>query len=363
MNPGDSPTPSGAPVHSQGESAVNFPRSLFRVLSVPWFKLRGVTKELPQGCRKLLESQEGIVASWQLSAAGVSESAIRNLVRYRRWQRVSRGVYAAFTGPLGRRALLWAAVLRAGPDAILSHETAAEVYGLADDPGRLVHVTVPARRRVQAMPGIIVHRSRRFEQIQFPGTTPPCTDIGETVLDLVDRSSSFDNAFAWLSRACQRNLTSPGMLRLRMDMRKRLRWRREVAQALGDVHGGVHSVLEFRYVRDVERAHGLPRAKRQAPVRHQGRQRYLDELYDEYRLCVELDGRAAHPAEERWRDIERDNRNAATGLQTLRFGWQDVSRPCETALVISRVLQMRGWVGDLRPCGPRCAALADRCGD
>ena len=70
------------------------------------------------------------------------------------------------------------------------------------------------------------------------------------------------------------------------------------------------------YVRDVERAHGLPLARRQARRRHGSGNRYLDNLYEEYGLCVELDGAAAHPAEGRWRDTHRDNTNLVQGTET-----------------------------------------------
>jgi hypothetical protein len=33
---------------------------------------------------------------------------------------------------------------------------------------------------------------------------------------------------------------------------------------------------------------------------------YLDNLYEEYEVCVELDGTAAHPADEQWLDKRRD---------------------------------------------------------
>jgi hypothetical protein len=59
----------------------------------------------------------------------------------------------------------------------------------------------------------------------------------------------------------------------------------------------VHSALEFRYVRDVERRHGLPTAIRQARLTAGSRTRYLDNLYEEAGVAVELDGRVAHPAE------------------------------------------------------------------
>ena len=47
-----------------------------------------------------------------------------------RWRRLHSGVYAAFTGPPDRAPVLWAAVLGAGPRAVLSHQTAAELHGL-----------------------------------------------------------------------------------------------------------------------------------------------------------------------------------------------------------------------------------------
>ena len=124
---------------------------------------------------------------------------------------------------------------------------------------------------------------------------------------------------------------------------------------LGDIATGVHSVLEHRYVRRVERPHGLPLATRQARLGVDGRNRYLDNLYAEYGLCVELDGRQAHPDELRWLDQQRANEIAQQGIMILRFGWTDVDRqPCLTALRVGETLRSRSWPGQLRPCGPFC---------
>lgn len=82
---------------------------------------------------------------------------------------------------------------------------------------------------------------------------------------------------------------------------------------------------------------------------------YQDVRYERYQLIVELDGRAAHPGLERWRDIHRDNASAADGGVTLRYSWSDVTlRTCEVAAEVGRVLRSRGWTGQLRPCGPDC---------
>jgi len=107
----------------------------------------------------------------------------------------------------------------------------------------------------------------------------------------------------------------------------------------------------------VERAHGLPAARRQAKRRHGSGHRYLDNLYEGYWLCVELDGVAAHPAEGRWRDTRRDNANLVQGTDTMRYGWPDATEHrCRPAAEIAAVLRDRGWTGTLRACGPGCTA-------
>ena len=129
-----------------------------------------------------------------------------------------------------------------------------------------------------------------------------------------------------------------------------------MVESLGDVEQGVRSNLEYRYVRDVERAHGLPRAERQVRVVRGGRVCYLDNLYRECLVGVELDGLVAHPPGERWRDFRRDNAGVADGIVTLRYGWADVTgRPCEVAGQVAAVLRRRGWAGRALACGPSCA--------
>jgi very-short-patch-repair endonuclease len=219
----------------------------------------------------------------------------------------------------------------------------------------VIHVTVPIGRRINPVPGLRVHRSLRLNEARHPSRTPPRTRIEETVLDLTQVARTFDVAFSWLCQACGSRLTTPGRLLVAMNLRPKVRWRDRLREALGDIGDGAHSALEVRYVRDVERPHGLPRARRQAQV-IRGRSRiYLDNLVDQYRICVELDGQAAHPVAERWRDIQRDNASAAEGILTLRYGWADVTRwPCRTAEQVAAALRLRGWTGVPTPCGPGC---------
>jgi hypothetical protein len=112
-------------------------------------------------------------------------------------------------------------------------------------------------------------------------------------------------------------------------------------------------VLEYRYLRDVERAHGLPRSRHQVRVVIDGKTVYRDVYYEEYQLAVELDGRLTHPEEERWRDSQRDNQASAHGVETRRYGWRDVyAHACETALLQAQILRQRAG-GEPRARAPR----------
>jgi hypothetical protein len=273
-----------------------------------------------------------------------------------RWQQLRHGIYATFSGTPGRAVWLWAAVLSAGPGAALSHETAAELHRLSDRPVEAVHVTIPHNRRIVAAEGICLHRSVRVMDAVEQGARPPRTTVEETVLDLVQAAGSFDDVCGWVTRAVARELTDEARLRAAMTKRGRLRWRDDLRDVLEAAVTGDHSVLEYRYHRDVERAHGLPEPGRQTPfTAKDGRRGRRDRVYQDYGVVVELDGRLAHPEENRWKDKARDNAAAAEGQQSLRYDWAAVAqRPCATAAEVIGVLRKHGWQGRPKPCSPGC---------
>jgi hypothetical protein len=312
--------------------------------------------QVPSQLRDLLDAQSGVFARWQAIALGIDPEFVQGRLRSGRWQRPQLGVYAAFSGPVSRDAQLWAAVLRAGPQAVLSHQSAAELEGFAPRPSRLIHVTVPLAQHMVKVPGIVAHRSGRLELARHPVRTPPRTRIEETALDLAQLVPTFDDAFGWISRPCNGRLTTPELIRTAMQSRGRVRWRRQLDLALLDIAEGVMSPLENRWVRDVERAHRLPGAKRQVLIVRDGQPQYLDNLYEELGAGVELDGQAFHPVDERWLDISRDNALAADGILVLRYSWADVDgRRCATAAQFAQVAASRGWAGSPRRCGPTCS--------
>ena len=314
--------------------------------------------------RSQQQSQSHVISRRQARDAGWPERTVDRRLRSGTWQRLYRGTYATFTGDLSREAKLWAAVLRAGPGAALSHESAAEIHGLADKPSPKIHISVPASRnpsRLRRIPGVIIHRSRCLVPEWQPPWQLPRTTVEDTVLDLVSAARTFDDAYGWISIAVGRRRTTPQLLSKALAARSRIRWRAWITDALQDAAEGIHSPLERNYVHGVERAHRLPSARRQAKRRHGSGTRYLDNLYEEYGVCVELDGVAAHPAEGRWRDTHRDNANLVQGTETLRYGWPDATENrCRTAVEIAAVLRRHGWEGTIRPCSPACTAARRR---
>jgi very-short-patch-repair endonuclease len=295
--------------------------------------------------------QHGVISRRQALAGGLSDEAVEAHLRACRWRTVFRGVYATFNGPLPRTSLLWAAVLRAGPGAVLSHETAAELLGLGPTGDGRIHISVPARRTPHPIPGVVIHRCARVGRSRHPTRTPPQTRIEETVVDLTQAARTIEEALGWLARAIGARLTTPARLSAAFAGRPRLRWRRPLHSAVEDVAQGCQSLPELTYLNTVERAHGLPTAHRQRRRERPGGSYYDDLSYERYRTLVELDGRAAHPSHARWRDMRRDNAAVVAGRHVLRYGLGDiVERPCDIATQVGRVLTRNGWRGRPQRC-------------
>jgi hypothetical protein len=129
---------------------------------------------------ELARRQHGVFGRGQLIALGLSESNIEYRLLAGRLQILYRGVYGL--GSPGSKLARWmAAVLAAGPGAVLSHRSAAELWGLLDGFTRPIHVTVPSARR--GRPGIRFHRSilPDDERTVFEGI--PVTTVPRTFVD------------------------------------------------------------------------------------------------------------------------------------------------------------------------------------
>jgi len=264
---------------------------------------------------------------------------------------VHPGVYATHTGPLGYDERIVAALLYAGPEAAWSHYTAAEQFGLIrPDDQRPVYLTIPWRRRVRARPGLVITRDKHWED-RLAAVVPPRRRPADAVLDIVGISRSLDDAAAVIAEACQSARVTPGQILQALANRPQLRHRAALASILADVAQGTHSLLELRYLRKVERAHGLPSGQRQRAVDDE----FTDVAYLPFDLVIELDGRFHFAPGQRWRDLARDNRAALRSEVTLRYGWLDVtSRPCDAAVQVLQAMRRKDPRLAAHLCSPTC---------
>src|SRR5258708_26572365 len=138
-----------------------------------------MTLKLREYLDRLAQIQHGVLSASQARRGGVSTGSVRSYLQSGRWQQVHHGVYATFTGQLSRDAVLCAAVLRAGPGALLSYYTAAELLGLSDTPSTAIHITIPGSRRVLPVRGIVLHVSQRTARAAHSTALPPRTRIEE----------------------------------------------------------------------------------------------------------------------------------------------------------------------------------------
>src|SRR3954471_21998028 len=115
------------------------------------------TKGSPRrGEAALAARQHGVVSRAQLAALGLGAGAIKHRIGLGRLHPLYRGVYGVGHRSLRREAWWMAAVLAVGPDAVLSHRSAAALWGIRDSGRATVEITAP--RRLKARAGLEAHR-------------------------------------------------------------------------------------------------------------------------------------------------------------------------------------------------------------
>lgn len=262
---------------------------------------------------KIARRQHGVVARDQLLGLGLSSSAITHGIAAGRMHRVHRGVYAAGRPDLTQHGRWMAAVLACGPDALLSHASAAALWGLRSvRPGDRTHVSVPACV-VRRVPGIVVRRRAALYPSRRLGV--PVTDPISTLVDIASLLTAAELE-ATINEADKLGLFTPDELRAAAARRRRCAGTPAVRAVL-DRHTFVltDSELERRFLRLV-RATGL--TPPQTGRRLNGFR--VDFFWPELRLVVETDGLRYHrtPAAQA-RDRRRDQAHAAAGFTALRF--------------------------------------------
>ena len=130
----------------------------------------------------LAERQHGVVARRQLVALGLSRREIERRIEQGRLHLLHAGVYAVGHRVLSPHGRWMAAVLAAGPDAVLSHRSAAALWGLRATSRTRIEVTAPRdlrpRKGLHPHCAVLPDDERTIHQ-GIPVTTP-----ARTLLDL-----------------------------------------------------------------------------------------------------------------------------------------------------------------------------------
>jgi len=266
----------------------------------------------------LARRQHGVVAGWQLREAGLSRRGIEHRIAKGRLYRIAVGVYAVGRPEVTSRGHWMGAVLSSGPRAVLSHGSAAALWGIrAQRPGR-IEVSTPA-----------VFRRRRGDIAAHRRTLPdgdltirdgiPVTCVARTLVDIACSLSRGELERA-VNEADRLDLIDPEALRTALDD---YRGQRGVAR--------LRKLLDrrtFRLTRSELERLFLPvacRAGLPVPLTKQMVNGFeVDFYWPDLGLVVETDGLRYHrtPAQQA-RDRIRDQAHLAAGLIPLRFThWQ-----------------------------------------
>jgi hypothetical protein len=314
---------------------------------------RAVVPAPRESIARLAARQDAVVTTAQCLDLGADPDWIARQATTDRWQRTSRGVYVVHSGPLPWRTRARAALVRAGEGAALSHRAAAHLHGFEEMPPAVIDVTIPPVRRVRSTPDVRVHRSVGRLLDRRSGLV--VVSRGDAALDLFELARSEDAAIGSLCAATRGRVSADAIL-VALSRRPSTRRRALVLEMLSAVCTGIESPLEHRYLRDVERRHGLPHARLQHRQVVDGRWIRADGIYDGLGVRRELDGELAHPGGSTDADVWRDNAvRIAHDEITVRYRWWHVAgTPCLTAVQVVAALRSRGWRGTPHPCGPGC---------
>ena len=218
----------------------------------------------------------------------------------------------------------WPAVLAGGPQAALSHRSAAQLWSLL--PGSTIAPELTRSSYLRPRPAIKAHQSLlpSDELTQLDGI--PVTSLSRTLLDLasVGTRRQVEKAFNEAEvRGLTDKLSVPDLLE-RYPGRRGSAMLRAILAEGEQARGITREELEERFVA-ILAGTDLPPPRRNDQVAARGRFFEVDCLWAEQRLVVELDGRAAHgtdPAFER--DRQKDRILLVEGWNVTRITWRQL---------------------------------------
>jgi very-short-patch-repair endonuclease len=235
----------------------------------------------------LADRQHAVVAVWQLIPLGISDDAVLRRAASGRLHRKHRGVYAVGHATLTPKGHRMAAVLAYGPDAVLSHRSAAAHWGIWSA-GSKIDITTAGARRSRAK--IRAHRAVLHPEDMTVRDGIPITSVPRTILDLAARVTP--TALANLIEEADRaELLNMRALERAISRRPRVAGVARLRAALADYRGpaDTRSRLERDFRAFIVR-NRLPEPQFNALVEGLT----VDVYWPQWRLVVELDGRRYH---------------------------------------------------------------------
>ena len=295
----------------------------------------------------IAERQGGAFSFEQARRQGFSKATISRRLRCGAWRRHHPGVYSFAGAPPTRLLDLWAAVLAAGPGAVITHETAALAHGaerLATSP---ITLTNPHGHH-HRLAGVCVHQIDDLEPHHrttwhgLPISTPPRTVVelgatqhedvvGRVLDDLLNAHKTTMSAVA----AAFANIARPGKPGIHTVAK--------VLDDRGDGYVPPASELERSMFATLD-AGGLPAPVRQLPLPGRGPIKGIaDAGYLDARMLLEADGRRWHSrVEAARRDRERDAQVIRAGWVPLRFVYEQLRHaPGEVCAIVDETRAMR----------------------
>lgn len=235
-------------------------------------------------------SHDGALSRAELRATGWDRDAVARQVAAGRWATHGRQTIALHTAPLGVEAARWRAVWEVGLGiAALDGVSALQAAGLVGYADERVHVSVVHNAHVRRVDGVTLHKvARRVpREVVGPGlprTVPAVASVRAAHWSVSDRQA----ALLLVMPVQQRLVTGAQLVAAARAVRGRTR-RAFIPTVARDIADGAHSLGELDFAA-MCRARGLQAPTRQA-VRRVGAGRvYLDVVWEEVGLVVEIDG-------------------------------------------------------------------------
>lgn len=228
--------------------------------------------------------------------------------------------------PTGRL-LLAAAAAALGPDAVVSHQTAAQLHGLSmlGPPPAMLSVTRPPGVGSRSgRSGVRVHCAVLPAEHVGGRLAVPVTTVPRTVIDLA-RVLDFRAGVVIADSALQQKLTSKKELRAVIVACPRWRGVRRAAQVVEFADSRSESPLES-LARVVFADCGLPPPELQVEIRDDEFIGRVDFLWREFRTIAEVDGAGKYDDRNRaMRQLRRDKRLREVGYEVVHFDWKEIN--------------------------------------